>query len=309
LTLALLAPPAGPAGPILLDWAVPAARVVFDAAGVVSVGLTLLPLLLRGARALPAGPVLGTAHRGSVSTGATWAAAAAVLLWLQVAAATGTSPLAVPIRRIGDYLAAAAAGRALVVAGLAGLAVAVAGALGARRPALVPPGLPLVAALLGVLALPVTGHAASAPVHELAVVAVALHIAAVAAWVGGLGTVTWLVSPRRELLATALPGYSRLATACLVTVAVSGLLGAMLRLPSAAALLGTSYGWLLLGKAAGLVTLALLGRRARARLLPAVRARRPVKLTGWLSVELAVMGTVIGLASVLAGAAAPPPPG
>ncbi|MGH3912984.1 MAG: CopD family protein, partial [Pseudonocardiaceae bacterium] len=186
-------------------------------------------------------------------------------------------------------------------------------------------GLPAVPAVLGVLALPVTGHAATSPGHELAVVAVAVHVAAAAAWVGGLGAVAWLASPRRELLATTLPRYSRLATACLVAIAATGPLNVALRLssgglsseglssgglsstglPSVTELLDTPYGWILLGKSVGVVTLGLLGARARARLLPAVAARRAVRLTGWLTVELAVMGVVIGLASVLAGT--PPP--
>ncbi|MFN2494490.1 MAG: copper resistance D family protein [Pseudonocardiaceae bacterium] len=303
--LVLLAPADGPAAPVLLGGGLLAARAVLDASGVAAVGLTLLPLLLRDARPRESGPALAIAHRGSVVAGAGWAAAAALLLWLQVAVATSTSPLDVPARRVGDYLGAAVAGRALVVAGLCGLAVAITGALATRRPALVPAGLPAVPAVLGMLALPVTGHAATAPVHELAVIAVAVHVAAAAAWVGGLGALAWLASPRRELLAATLPRYSRLATACLVAVAVSGVAGAALRLPSTAALLGTSYGWMVLGKGIGLLMVGLLGGRARARLLPAVAARRPVRLTGWLAAELAVMGAVIGLASVLAGTAPP----
>lgn len=306
LLLTLLAPADGPAGWILPTWGLPAARLAFDAAGVVTVGLTLPPLLLRGARPREAAAALSTAHRGSVVAGAAWAGAAVLLLWLEVAAATGTSPLEVPVGRVGDYLGAAVAGRALVVAGLCGLAVATAAVLAARRPDLVPPGLPPVPAMLGVLALPVTGHAATASVHELAVLAVAVHVAAAAAWVGGLGAAIWLAAPRRELLAATLPRYSQLATVCLITVATTGVLGAVLRLPSPAALLGTSYGWMLLGKGVGVVTLGLLGARARTRLLPAVQARRPVQLTGWLAIELAVMGAVIGLAAVLAGSVAPP---
>ena len=303
--LVLIAPAPGPAGPVLLSGGLLAARAALDAAGVAAVGLTLLPLLLRGARRREAGPALATAGRGGVVVGAVWAAAAALMLWLQVAVATGTSPLDVPARRIGDYLGAAVAGRALVVAGLCGLVVATAGVLAIRRPTLVPVGLPVVPAVLGLLALPVTGHAATAPVHELAVIAVAVHAAAAAGWVGGLGAVAWLAAPRRELLATTLPRYSRLATACLLAVAVTGVLGAALRLPSVGALLSTSYGWMVLGKVAGLLTVGLLGSRARTRLLPAVAARRPVRLARWVAVELAVMGAVLGLAAVLAETAPP----
>ncbi|MGH4027140.1 MAG: copper resistance D family protein, partial [Pseudonocardiaceae bacterium] len=309
-TLALLAPVDGPVGPALigwipLSWGLPAARLVFDIAGVVTVGLTLLPLLLREARPREAAVALGAAHRRTVVAGAVWAGSAAALLWLQVAAATGESPLDVRTGRVADYLGAAVAGRALVVAALCGLAVAATGAVAGPRPARISAGLPVVPAVLGMLALPVTGHAATASLHELAVIAVAVHVTAAAGWVGGLGAVLWLAAPRRELLAATLPRYSRLATACLIAVAATGVLGAVLRLPSAAALFGTPYGWMLLGKGLGVVTLALLGARARARILPAVMARRTVRLTAWLTVELAVMGAVIGLAAVLAGSVAP----
>ena len=314
VVLTVLAPADGPAGQTLLgriplSWGLSGARAVLDAAGVAAVGLTLLPLLASGARPRESGPALVAARRSSVVVGAGWAATAAVLLWLQVADAVGAPPLDLPAQRVGDYLGAAVAGRAVVVAGLCGLAVAIVGALGTGRvpgaPAAVPAGLPLVAAVLGVLALPVTGHAATATMHELAVLAVAVHVAAAAAWVGGLGAVAWLASSRRELLAATLPRYSQLATACLVAVLVTGVLGAALRLPSASTLLSTSYGWILLGKTGGLLVVGLLGARARNRLLRAVAARRPVQLAGWLAVELALMGAVIGLASVLAGTAPP----
>lgn len=317
--LAVLAPAGG--GPVLpggttlpggtvLSWALPVARLMFDAAGVVTVGLTLLPLLVYGTRPRETAAALTTARHGVVVAGAVWAGAAMLLLWLQVAAAIGTTPLDVPAARVGDYLGAAVAGRALVVAGLCGLTAAVTGALAGRFPATISPGLPPVPAVLGVLALPVTGHAATAPVHELAVIAVAVHVAAAAGWVGGLGALVWLATPGRqppgrELLAATLPRYSRLAGVCLIAVAASGVLGAALRLPSATALLGTPYGWLLLGKSIGVGVLGLLGARARTRLLPAVRARRAVPLTGWLAVELAVMGAVIGLASMLANTVPP----
>lgn len=309
--LALLAPAGGgalPGGAVLPGgtwpaWALPATRLVFDMAGVVTVGLTLLPLLVPAARPRETAAVLATAQRGVLMAGAAWAGAAMLLLWLQVAAAIGTSPLQVPAARVGDYLGAAATGRALVVAGLCGLAAAATAALAGRNPAAFSPGLPPVPAVLGVLALPVTGHAATAQVHDLAVLAVAVHVAAAAGWVGGLGALVWLAAPRRNLLAATLPRYSRLAGLCLIAVAATGVLSAVLRLPSPAALFGSAYGWMLLGKAAGVGTLGLLGARARTRLLPAVRAGRAgraVRLTGWLAVELTVMAAVVGLASMLA---------
>lgn len=300
-----LAPSDGPAGPAGLTWipldtGLATARALFDVAGVATVGLTLVPLLLRGARPRDGDPVLVRARRAVIVVGAGWAVAAGLLCWLHVAVALNTRPLDVPIQRFGDYLGAAVAGRALVVAGLCGLAVAVAGAVAARRPERVPVGIPAVLAMLGVLALPATGHAATAPVHDVAVLAVAVHVVAAAAWIGGLGALAWLVFSRRELLAGVLPRYSRLATTCLVAVAATGVLGATLRLPSTVALLSTSYGAMVLGKGIGVVALGLLGARARFRLLPEVAARRTARPIGWLTVELALMGAVLGLASVLA---------
>jgi len=301
----------GADGPVTgpsLRWGLPAARAVLDTAGVVAVGAGTVGLLLAGVRR--ADDALTTLRRSAMMIGTGWAVAALVVLWLQVAQATGQEPHAVSADRFGDYVAAVAAGRALLVTVSCGLTVALMAAVALRRPSAVPVGLPVVPAVLGVLVLPISGHAVTGHLHGVAVHAVALHVVAVSAWVGGFAVLAAVLLPRRELLAAVLPRFSRLAAGCLVVVAVTGLLTAVLQVdptggPTAAALVTSSYGALLLAKTVGVLALAVLGGWARRRLLPAVAARRPVGAAGWIGVELAVMGAVLGLAAVLAGS--PPP--
>ena len=298
----------GPATGSTLRWGLPAARAVLDAAGVVAVGSGTVGLLLSGVRR--AGDVLTTLRRGAVVVGTGWAVAALVVLWLQVAQATGQEPRAVRADRFGDYVQAVAAGRALLVAASCGLTVALMAAVALRRPSAVPVGLPVVPAVLGVLVLPISGHAVTGHAHGVAVHAVAVHVAAVSVWVGGFTVLVAVLLPHRELLAATLPRFSRLAAGCLVVVAVTGLLTATLQVdptggPTAVALITSSYGALLFAKTVGVLALAALGGWARRRLLPAVAARRPVGVAGWIGVELAVMGAVLGLAAVLAGSAPP----
>ena len=69
-----------------------------------------------------------------------------------------------------------------------------------------------------------TGHAGTSADHQLAVVTVALHVAAAALWVGGLGAVLVVAGPRRRLLDAVLPRFSTLAGGCLACVVVSGVL-------------------------------------------------------------------------------------
>ena len=113
-----------------------------------------------------------------------------------------------------------------------------------RDPDRVPQRVVLVAALLGALAPAVTGHAGTSADHQLAVVTVALHVAAAALWVGGLGAVLVVAGPRRRLLDAVLPRFSTLAGGCIACVVVSGVLNAVLRVSSVGALVTTGYGWL-----------------------------------------------------------------
>jgi putative copper resistance protein D len=186
------------------------------------------------------------------------------------------------------------AGRGLLLSAGCAIAVLVCAALRTRDPDRVPQRVVLVAALLGALTPAVTGHAGTAADHQLAVVTVALHVAAAALWVGGLGALLAVAAPRPRLLDVVLPRFSTLAGGCLACVVVSGVLNAVLRVPSLTALVTTGYGGLVLAKSVCVVALGGLGWLARRRL-----AARRLPVLRWAGVEVALMAVTIGLAAAL----------
>ena len=276
-------------------------RSAMDAAATACVGLTLLGVLLPlGAAALP-----GTALRDliTVQTTADRITLAAAGLWL------ATIPLAIAFRTadtlarplpqltatdVTTWATQLAAGRGLLLT--AGCAAAVLGCTIARlhRTDAVQIRLPLITALLGALMPALTGHTGSAPDHQLAVISAAAHVGAATLWVGGLAALLVLLTRHRTLLDTVLPRYSTVAGACIAAVATTGVLNAVTRLHSWAALLDTGYGRLVLAKTALLLTLAVLGGLTRRRL----HARRTPVLR-WAGMEVALMAVTIGVAAAL----------
>ncbi len=305
----------------MLRLALPAGRVLLDVCGVAAVGLAVLGRLVAGGQRRDADGVLAVAARAGLVLAGAWAATAVVLLWLHTADVAGLAPTDVDTRAVADYVDAFGAGTALVVTALCAITY---GALTLTRgrgrgtgspvtPAHGPgrrgtaapgtgaasPGLLVVVAVLGLLPGPLTGHASTAPAHELAVVSVAVHAAAAALWVGGLGALLTLVATRRTLLATALPRFSPIAAEALTSVALSGVTTAAARLGSVSALVDTGYGRVILAKTVALGVLAVLGALTRRRILPAVRAHRRAPLAALAGSELLVMAVALGLAAAL----------
>jgi copper transport protein len=132
---------------------------------------------------------------------------------------------------------------------------------------------------------------------ELAVVALALHILAAGAWVGGL--IAFLAGLRFDLWRT--PGlgvlwarFGRLAAAAVALLAVTGLYTAGRQVASLDALVSTLYGWSLVAKL-GLVAVA-----GGLGLLTAAAIRPRVTVVAEVAAGLAVL-----LAAVLMSSAAP----
>jgi len=265
-------------------------------AGVACAGIALVGVLLpmSGPLAREAAGVRRRGDRAVVVTAGVWVALVFVGIVARAADAFGVPIDALAAGQLLGWSTELAAGRGMLLT--AGCALVVLGCAVARLrdPDRVPPRVPLVAALLGVLTPAVTGHASAAPGHQFAVVTIALHAGAAALWVGGLGGMLALIAARRRLLDEALPRYSTLAGVCLAAVALTGVLNAVLRVETWAALFTTGYGALVLAKTVAIVMIGALGGLARRRLMT---GRTPV--LRWAGIEVVLMAATLGIAAAL----------
>lgn len=277
--------------PVLLG--ATATRAGGDLAAVACVGLALVGTLLplghpRPPRELP--DVLRGVDRAIVAVAGLWLVLVLLGVGFRAAEAYGRPVSELGATELGTFAFSLAAGRGLLLTAGCAVAVLVCAALRTRDPERVPQRVVLVAALLGSLTPAVTGHAGTSADHELAVVTVALHVAAAALWVGGLGAILVVAAPRPRLLEAVLPRFSTLAGGCVAAVVVSGVLNAVLRVSS----LTTGYGVLVIAKSVCVVALAGLGYLARRRL-----AARRLPVLRWAGIEVALMALTLGLAAAL----------
>jgi cytochrome c oxidase assembly factor CtaG/putative copper export protein len=157
-------------------------------------------------------------------------------------------------------------------------------------------------ALAGPLPVTFTGHSASGGAHDIATDSLVLHVLAACLWVGGLVAVLAQAAARgpdrATALATAVPRYSRLALVCWLALAVTGTVNALVRIP-VAALVGSTYGALVLAKAAALVALGVVGAVHRRASVPAAARGEAGALLRLGGVEVLLMLATIGLAVAL----------
>lgn len=255
----------------------PPARFLLDAGLLVLVGtLSVLAFVVRPVRG--GGPaVTNTALRRMVLAAAGVALAGAALQLTAQISATGASPVDVLSGRWGTAY--------LVRAGAIGITGGFA--------LLLRPRLALASASVALVSLAATSHGAAVRgLATPAVIADALHIAAVALWAGGLPGVlllTWTQRGERAEVAAALRRFSTLA---LIAAGVAGLTGAylawlhVLRLSA----LDTTYGRAVIVKVAlfgGLIVLGVVNRRWS---LPALArgARHRLRLTLGIEVTLGI---------------------
>lgn len=243
------------------------ARAVADCAGVVTLGLAVVPALdvdrYRGE----------LARRASVPLlvgSAVWLVAELVRLTVAAAqaAAVPAGRLAVPTAV--EFALYTTAGRCGLAAAAAAAVVCVVTAAAPRTAPLT--GWPVTAgvAASGLLARTLAGHLAASP---LGGVAVSVHALAAALWCGSLAALALTVHHRGQW-ARVLPRFSRLALGCVVALVAAGLAGAAVRLDSPLQLLSTGYGRLLAAKLVVTVLLVLLAARNRSWWLPAARSHR-----------------------------------
>ena len=293
-------------GPVV-RYGLPTARAVHDLAAAIAVGLLVLgafvvapepgskPAVLTGARR-------AMVRMATVAVGV-WLAAAVAVLVLTAADVSGFSPLSPGFSGVlVSFVSQIDLGRAL---GVSALLVVVVGNLVIMATRVVTLAWAAVLSLLALLPLALAGHGSGSANHMNSVDSLALHLVGVTLWVGGLVAVLLIFGRLGTQLSTVVRRYSTLAGWCFVVVAGSGLVNAGLRLGSFRAL-GTTYGFLVLGKVVALGLLGLGGllhrRWAIARL-----DDRPRLFVRLAAVEVLVMGATMGLSVALSRSAPPVP--
>nr|CEL13956.1 Copper resistance protein D [Kibdelosporangium sp. MJ126-NF4]CTQ88325.1 Copper resistance protein D [Kibdelosporangium sp. MJ126-NF4] len=158
-------------------------------------------------------------------------------------------------------------------------------------------------ALFGLVPVAASGHSSSGGDHDWATASLLTHLVAAALWVGGLAAI--LAYRKGEHLTTAVTRFSTLALWCWIALAASGLINALVRVKPEN-LFTTSYGFLVVAKAAALVALGVFGFfQRRNGVAEVVRTGCGRALLRLGAVEVLLMLMTIGLAAALART--PPP--
>jgi putative copper resistance protein D len=264
------------------------------------VGLSLLAKLLGFDAPDRTEPVMRRVRPLTVTAAWAWAVCALLTIVLQTAE---LNPGSVPtLGMIASYVDTVGTGQGLLFSAACALAAAGIGLMAVRFGEKVPAELRIIVALFGLLPIPVTGHAVNSVWHDPIMIMMEVHVMGAAAWTGGLVATAVFVASRRELLAVVLPRFSRLATVCLLMVAMSGLvsgLGTMALTPGVelpGAIVTSQYGILVVIKVALTALLVPLAAHIRFRLLPGIRRGEATAVAGWATAELAVMGLAYGVA-------------
>lgn len=284
--------------------AIPIVRVLLDLAAVCTIGLSLLSVLVGFDRPASTEPVMTLARRAATASAMVWAVSALVALVLQ-AHEYQPGRDTISLGDVWTYVVRIGAGKALLIVAVLAFAHALLGVLAIRHGEKVPAEARVGLGLFALLPLPVTGHASNWVYHDYTMISMELHVMSAVAWTGGLGAMAVLLAGHRELLAHALPRFSKLATLCIAITTVTGLFNGVVEIqlnPTMSfwsGLFGTPYGLLVLGKVLCLGLLALIGARMRWRMVPLIASGRPAAFAQWVTLELAVMGVAYGFAVVL----------
>ena len=164
----------------------------------------------------------------------------------------------------------------------------------------------LAGALISLMPIALTGHSSAGGAHDLATNSLVIHLVAASLWAGGLLALLAHTMRGGEHADLAARRFSAVAGWCLVAMAISGVVNALVRI-SVPDLVRTEYGWLVIGKVVALCLLGVFGWRQRRVALPALRADAGARgpLIRLALVEAAVFGATFGIA---VGLGRTPPP-
>ena len=153
-------------------------------------------------------------------------------------------------------------------------------------------------ALAAVIAGGAIGHPAAID-PMIAIPMKALHLVAVAFWIGGI---LWIVTSDTNSFDTAAAAstVSSIALLSVVVVAITGIVQGFLFLSTWSELFTSAYGLTMLGKTAGLLALVLFGAHHRYRVMPTLPAEGDARFRSSLRRELVLMVAVIMLGGFLA---------
>ena len=162
-------------------------------------------------------------------------------------------------------------------------------------------------ALLGVLGVaalatwPLTGHPTASPVAGVSVVIDAIHLAAMAVWLGGLVMLVGFLLRRadhRELGAI-LPIWSRWAATAVAALIVAGVVQALIEVASIDGLVNSTYGQLILVKAALAALVIVIAFFSRRLVRSRTAEASPGRLRKIVFAELAITAVVLGVTSAV----------
>ena len=293
---------AAPAAPGLQDpgavirWGLPIIRTVHDLSAALTVGLFFLAAVAIPDRASAA---LARAPQWGVAAGITWVVSGLIGVVLGFADIAGT-----PLGSSGFFAqfqrfvwSVETLREGLISAFLAAIAVTVAAMWSSRR-AVLWAG---IVSVVAILPLALAGHGASTVEHETAVNGLAFHLVGTALWVGGLGALVLLRPVLGKWLPIVVERYSKVAAWSLLTVALSGVVSAAVRM-SGLSDLATTYGAIILAKVVAIVVLGQLGLAQRTKVIARLRETpsSAALFARLIAVELVVMGAAIGIATALA---------
>ena len=291
----------------LTRWGLPVTRGIRDGSAALTIGLLLLTTFVLPPDSRRDGDRLGGARARAVRLaaplGALWAVSGASTLALTYSDLAGVPAVdSISMAAMASFVTDFDLGRSLAASTALSLIAALLAAT-ATRPTTA--AWALVAAVLSLLPLALTGHAAGAANHELAVDAQAAHLVGISAWVGGLGAIMMLRRHLGHQLPVVAVRFSGLAGWAYLLVAVSGVGSGLARLDGWEAL-NSPYGALLGAKMLLFVVLGAAGWAHRRRLLPTLADDG--SRTGFarlVAAEVVLMSVGLGLAAALS--ATPPP--
>lgn len=199
-----------------------------------------------------------------------WAVTEMILLAFAAADSAGRTPLTLSPSTLTSFVTSISVGRLGAATVLLAVALCAVGVIGYRLDATWSPVPVIVMASLALVARPITGHMSQ---FSFGSIAVAVHVLCASVWLGVLGAMA-LSLRSKSAWAVLLPIYSRMAFWCVVGVASTGVIDAVLKLQTPSASIETGYGRIVLAKIVVTAVLLAAAQRIRRSWLPAAVAHR-----------------------------------